>query len=98
MTKNKIMDDPFNPYIDNEGKPLNKPLYFPKYIKKHFIFSPEILSKILKEVEKGDYHTIGEYIGSDGKSEMHAFLVIEIIPTEIQDKYLVVSEDYGQIQ
>ena len=101
MTKeNKMIPkyDPFNPYYDNEGNPLEKPLYQPKYIKTRFKFPPDVLGEVITAIEKGEYHTTGQYLSKEGKSTTHAFLILQLVPTEVPDEYLCVSEDYGPVQ
>ena len=91
--------DVFNPMVDDEGNRLEKPLYLPKYIKTVFTLSPENATEIAKLVERGEYHTVGNYVNKDGvTSSPHGFLVVEMVPTGNPDEYVLLSEDYGPIQ
>ena len=99
MKKDDVLKyDPFSPYYDNEGNALERPLYLPKYQKVRFKFPREDLLAILDVIDKGEYHTIGEVKDRDGKKATHAFLVLQVMPTDTKDEYIVVSEDYGMVQ
>jgi hypothetical protein len=99
MKKDDVLKyDPFSPYYDNEGNPLEKPLYLPKYHKSRFHLPKKTVEAILDAIDKGEYHTVAQVKDMYSESSTHAFLVLQIMPTDNQDEYLIVSEDYGMVQ
>jgi len=88
----------FDPYVDGDGNRREKPLYLPKYMKTVFKFSAQHAAELAALIQRGEYHTVGNFVDKNGDSADHAFLVLDIQPTGNPDEYVLLSEDYGVIQ